>query len=333
MVDRVVQVAVHDLRRRGAGDFETFFGKAQLEISETVELVVNELHALYSSRASKAHGRFSEDADHYPAKAYIEAFHEGGYDDFAGLTQKLMATLAFQAKQKPGAAGGHVLFAHIEKDNQVFLMVAIINARLGAELTKDFDIAAVTHLDLDGFRFAGRVNISAWLADADRYIGFLKGNGDVAEYFKEFLGCDTAVQDREDTRKLIQILEDFAEPTNGQVKDKQAFLRKAHDICERHVREGVPLDFGSFANELYPDGPEVLAKALGQDQALGDGFIPNKRTLRALVKFRAKTRQWTLEFDRSALNDGKIVYDNDKKTLTLKDLPQELTEDLDRDRE
>ncbi|NKJ38729.1 nucleoid-associated protein [Rhizobium sp. SG570] len=333
MVDKVLQVAIHDLRRKGVGDFEIILGKAQLKISETVERVVNELHALYASKATKAHGKFSDQVVNYPAQTFIGDFQKSGYKDFADLTKKLMDTLAFQAKQKAGATGGHVLFAHIEKDNQVFLMVAIINDKLSAALTNDLDMADITHLDLDGFRFAGRVNISAWLADADRYIGFLKGKGDVAEYFKEFLGCDTTVQDKEDTKKLIGILEAFADPAKGKVKDKQAFLRKAFDICERHVRDGVPLDFDAFSNELFPDDPKTLAAALGQDQALGDGFVPNKRSLRALVRFRAKTPQWTMEFERSALNDGKIVYDNEKKTITFKDLPQELIEELDRDRE
>ncbi|MBB2768263.1 UNVERIFIED_ORG: nucleoid-associated protein [Rhizobium esperanzae] len=333
MVDNVVQVAIHDLRRKDARDFETILGKAQLKISETVERVVNELHALYASRASKAHGKFSAQVADYPAQTFIGEFEKGNYQDFSDLTKKLMGTLAVQAKQKAGATGGHVLFAHIEKDNQVYLMVAIINDKLGAALTNDLDIAEVKHLDLDGFRFAGRVNITAWLGGADRYIGFLKGKGDVAEYFKEFLGCDTTVQDREDTRKLVRILEDFSDPAKGVVKDKQAFLRKAHEICERHIRQGVPLDFEAFSNELFPDNPQVLAEALGHDQALGDGFVPNKMSLRALVKFRAKTSQWSVEFDRSALNDGKIVYDPEKKTITFKDLPDDLVEDLERERE
>lgn len=333
MVDVVVQVAVHDLRRKGTSDFETILGKAQLKVSKTVERVVTELHSLYASRAAKAHGKFSENATDYPAQTFISDFHEGRYADFAELTKKLMTTLAVQAKQKAGATGGHVLFAHIEKDSQVYLMVAIINNKLGAALTKDLDLADIEHLDLDGFRFAGRVNISAWLEKADRYVGFLKGKGDVAEYFKEFLGCTTAVQDTEDTKKLIRILEDFADPTKGIVKDKQVFLRKAFEICERHVREGVPLDFESFSNELFPDNPGDLAKALGQDLALGDGFVPNRRSLRALVRFKAKTPQWSVEFERSALAEGKIVYDHDKKTITFNELPADLIEELDRERE
>ncbi|MGO7130376.1 nucleoid-associated protein [Rhizobium leguminosarum] len=334
MVDNVVQVAVHDLRRKGQGDFETILGKAQLNVSPTVVRVVNELHSLYASKASKAHGRFSEKVADYPAQSFISDFEKGKYQDFADLTQKLMDTLTVQARRKPGATGGHVLFAHIEKDNHVYLMVAIINDKLGAALTNDLDIADVKHLDLDGFRFAGRVNITAWLADADRYIGFLKGKGDVAEYFKEFLGCDTTVQDIQDTKTLIRVLENFADPAKGAVKDKNVFFQRAYEICERHVREGLPLDFQAFSNELYPEEPDVLAKALGDpDLALGDGFVPNRRSLRALVRFKAKTSQWSVEFDRSALAEGKIVYDHEKKTITFKELPAELVEELERERE
>ncbi len=309
-------------------------GKAQLKVSETVVRVVNELHSLYSSKASKAHGRFSANVADYPAQTFISDFEKGHYRDFALLTKRLMDTLTVQARRKAGATGGHVLFAHIEKDNHTYLMVAIINDRLGALLTQDLDIADVRHLDLDGFRFAGRVNITAWLNDADRYIGFLKGKGDVAEYFKEFLGCDTTVQDKEDTRTLIRVLEEFADPAKGAVKDKQVFLQRAYEICERLVREGVPLDFEAFANELYPEKPADLAKVLGDpDLALGDGFVPNRRSLRALVKFTAKTSQWSLEFDRSALAEGKIVYDPEKKTITFTELPEELVEELERERE
>ncbi|MBM7331867.1 hypothetical protein JS562_55060, partial [Agrobacterium sp. S2] len=68
MVDSVIQVALHDLRRKGASDFETKFGKAQLEVSETVVRVVNEIHGLYASKATKAHGKFSTQIADYPAQ-------------------------------------------------------------------------------------------------------------------------------------------------------------------------------------------------------------------------------------------------------------------------
>lgn len=334
MAENVIQVAIHDLKRSKSGDFEYALGNAKLKVSDAAAKLVGDLHALYSSRASKAHGRFAESADDYPAQTYISEFVEGDFKDFATVTEKLMRTLAVQARRKPGATGGHVLFAHFEKDSQAFLLVAIINDKLSAALTKTFDINEVEHLDVDGFRFAGRINITAWLASAERYVGFLKGKGDVAEYFKEFLGCDTTVQDLEDTRTLVRVLNDFSDPGKGHVKDRQMFLQKAFEICERHVRNDEPLDFESFSNELFPENPKELAKSLGDpDMALGDGFVPKKRALWPMVKFTAKTPLWSMEFDRRALHDGKVVYNAEKKTLTFNQLPGDLIERLDRDLE
>ena len=44
------------------------------------------------------------------------------------------------------------------------------------------------HLDMAGLQVAGRIDITAWQAGAERYISFLKGRGDVAGWFKRCLG-------------------------------------------------------------------------------------------------------------------------------------------------
>lgn len=51
------------------------------------------------------------------------------------------------------------------------------------------------------------------------------------------------------------------------------------------------------------------------------------------MKFSAKTRLWSVEFNRQALTDGKIVYNDDKKTLTFTELPPDLIERLEHDQE
>ncbi len=334
MVDNVVQVAIHVLRRKGPSEFEFILGKEHLTLSPTVVRVVEELHGLYSSKASKAYGAFAENAADYPAQTFIGDFEKGGYRDFATLTRDLMTTLTTQAQRKAAAGGGNVLFAHFEKDAQVYLMVAVVTEKLGALLTSDLDVKDVTHLDFEGFRFAGRVNITSWLSGGDRYIGFLKGKGNVAEYFKEFLGCATTRQDKTDTTRLIEALEEFAEPSKGFVADRPDFLQRAFAICQRYAREDLSLDFQTFANELFPDQPEVLTKALADpDRALSDGFKPNQRALSALVRYKAATPYWSLDLDRRAIAEGKVSYDPERKTLTLRELPGALIEKLDRNSE
>ncbi|MDR9764141.1 nucleoid-associated protein [Rhizobium redzepovicii] len=141
----------------------------------------------------------------YPTQIHVGAYIDGDFSDFNKLTADMMLTLKKEASQK-NARGGHVFFSHFHRDGKDYLLVAIINDTLGAALTDDLDVTDVKHLDMDGFRFAGRINMTGWSEGEDRYISFLMGKGDIAEYFKEFLGCDTSVAERYDTQTLVKAL-------------------------------------------------------------------------------------------------------------------------------
>jgi nucleoid-associated protein len=64
------------------------------------------------------------------------------------------------------------------------------------------------------------------------------------------------------------------------------------------------------------------------DLKLNDGFVPDRRALRSLVRFKARTALWSVEFEREALSGGKIRFDPADNTLTITDLPEELTTQL-----
>ena len=78
----------------------------------------------------------------------------------------------------------------------------------------------------------------------------MKGKGDVSEYFKEFLGCDTTIQERKDTLDLVAALKEFAEAQRMDSAVKDSFLNKAKFICERSAKLGQELEFSALANEL-----------------------------------------------------------------------------------
>jgi nucleoid-associated protein len=279
--------------------------------------------------ASKSHGKFSTDTANFPTQGFIRTYIDQGSNDFDSLTTSLMTTLVAQARRKPGATGGHVFFVHFEDEAKQFIMIAIVNDRIGAAITQDFDVSDVTTLDLDGFRFAGRINLTSWMNDEERYVGFLKGKGDVAEYFKEFLGCDTTVQDRQDTHSLVAALKHFVETQKMSIADRDEFLQKAKNICDVSARKREELEFTVFTNELFPKEPELLLNVLTDDaRKLNDGFVPDRRALATLVRFKAKTPLWSVEFEREALTKGKVRYNPTANTLTLNDIPADLAAEL-----
>ncbi len=292
--------------------------------------MIDELHGLYARRPSKIHGRFSTDAENYPTERHLLEYVDGETHDFARMTRLMLDSLQVQARRRPNAGTGHVFFAHVDGgESGESLLVAILNDKLGAALSEDLDVRDVRHLDMEGFRFAGRISLRGWQAREPRYIGFLKGKGDVADYFREFLGCDATIQSRVETTDLVGALKSFAEATCLTPETRDAFLARASSICTRYSKTRTEISFQALANELVPENPQPLIDVLADpDRGLSDGFVPDGRALKSLVKYSAQTRLWKIEFDREALSQGSIVYNHEQGSLTLTDLPAELVAKL-----
>lgn len=326
-MNEIVTLAVHDLVRK-EGRYETQLAARTLAVTDTTQRVIDEIYDLYNRRASKSHGKFTTQ-EGYPTQGQVRDYVADPNNDFLALTSRMMETLKTQAQARSASTGGHVLFAHFKREDRDYLLVAIVNDRLSAALTSERDMRDVKHLDLDGFRFAGRINLTAWARGDDRYISFLKGKGDVSEYFRHFLGCDSVVQDRVDTSNLVSALKNFVVVSKMPERDGNEFLGRAKAICERASRAREELEFEALANELMPKDPKKLIDHLAHaDRALSDRFVPDRRALASLVRLRGGTKQWKVEFEREAISDGTVLYDAERNSLTLTGLPDELVAQL-----
>lgn len=326
-MNAIVALAVHDLARKD-GRYEAQLAERTLAVTDTTQRVIDEIYDLYNRRASKSHGKFTTQ-EGYPTQDQVRDYVADPEKDFLALTSRMMETLKAQAQARSASTGGHVLFAHFRREERDYLLVAIVNDRLSAALTSERDMRDVKHLDLDGFRFAGRINLTAWANGEDRYVSFLKGKGDVSEYFRHFLGCDSVVKDRVDTSNLVTALKDFVVALEMPEREGNEFLGRAKAICERASRAREELEFEALANELMPKEPKKLIDHLAlSDRALSDRFVPDRRALASLVRLRGGTKQWKVEFEREAVSDGTIVYDAERNTLTLTGLPDELVVQL-----
>lgn len=323
----IVALAIHDLERRD-GVYHVRLAETQLPITQTTQRVIDELYDLYNRRASKSHGKFTT-AEGYPTQGQVKDYIGSDDRDFLHLTSRMMQTLQNQAQARTASTGGHVLFAHFKRDGRDFLLVTIVTDKLSAALTSPTDMQDVQHLDIDGFRFAGRVNLSAWAGGEERYISFLKGKGNVSEYFQHFLGCDSVVQDRVDTSNLVAALKGFVLESEMPEVEGNEFLGRAKAICERASRNREEIEFEALANELCPKEPRRLLDHLSHtDRGLNDRFVPDRRALASLVRFRGGTKQWKVEFDRDAVSNRAVIYDAKANTLTLTDLPEDLIKQL-----
>jgi len=327
---KVKRIVIHRLEKDG-DRFVPQFRDNVNALSKTNLKVVRKLVDEYSRKTGKAHGKFEADVANYPVQQFIEDYYVHSNLDFLAATRAMMDTLCAKAQGTSATPGG-VIIAETEQNGIEHLMVAIVTEQWGATMNADMELNDSDTLDLKGFRFAGRVNLSEWATGGETYLNFLRGKGQVAGYFKEFLGCTVSVSDKDETIVLKDALEDFATQCKLDETKKKAFFDQAFKICARHRKERIPIDLEIFANELWPENPQQLTDILVEpDRKLSDGFVPDRRVFRSFVEFSGQTDSWKIEFSRSAIN--KDIIFNDDETITLKNVPVELKQRIKRELE
>ena len=221
----IVNLIVHKLLKDAHGNASIELRPGGVvNVTPTAQRVIEQLHKLYSERTGKGYGKFDADENNFPMSRYVRQHFIDATIDFSELTRLMMEHLKARANDQQLATGGHVLIAHVNNGATDFLLTAIVTDTIGTAITPgEMDFIDSVHLDISHFRFAGRINLTAWqAATEERYINFLRGRGDASVYFKKFLGCDDTLIARRETQKLIEGLHQFA--TNQNLEPQHAII-------------------------------------------------------------------------------------------------------------
>ena len=151
----------------------------------------------------------------------------------------------------------------------------------------------------------------------------------MADYFKLFLGCDELIADTEETKKLVTALKKFAKGQGLDQKAEEDFLQSTFSYCDERNKNDEPLSLEALSNAVWPDEPKKLQDAFVEgDVQISDGFVPDGRSIKALMRMKYKTQYWSIDIDRHALSQGYAEYSQKKGTLTLLNLPDALKAEL-----
>ena len=322
-------LVVHKLIKERQGEADFVPRDNTVTVTVTVQRLIDQIHRLYADRQSKGYGKFEVDEDNFPMGRYAREYFVDESTGFYNLSLAMMRTLKKASGNAPLSTGGYVLIAHVFNGANHFLLVALVTDILGTAITDGLEIIDSTHLDIANLRVAGRIDLTGWQDGAERYVSFLKGKGEVADYFKEFLGCNDVIVANRETQKLMTCLQNFATENALESAVKDVLFQRAYDWCAELSSSKSPIELEALANYLWPQEPALMRTSMANEVLqLSDGFIPDKRSLRVLVKFSAKTANWRMEFERNALRTGEIHFNKDEGTLTFKNLPTQLIAEL-----
>ncbi|HBO23554.1 MAG TPA: nucleoid-associated protein [Providencia sp.] len=324
----VSHVVVHILHKEQHESPLIELSPTETSVTKSSKRLISDIRSKYSSRASKGYGSFVGDVDNYPMESMINDYINNTLD-FYKTTCRMMDHLLSRAVDEPLSTGGYVLFSHVNTDENEYILVAIVNSRTGSAINASFDIEDSVYLDISNLKVAGRIDLTSLNNGSDRYISFLKGQSNISNYFKKFLGCNDVMIAKRETEKLSDALKSFADEMKLSKEDRDRFFEKSHEHLKDLNQKQLPINLESFANAVWPDAPEKLIHKLSDENLeISDGFIPDAATIKGLVSFKGKTSHWEIKFDRAGLLDDSIVFNEKRNELILRNIPESLRLEL-----
>jgi nucleoid-associated protein len=300
-------------------------------VIELVEYVWN------AYRTGKTFGSFDSDVDNHPVQNWLNTYIDDPDENpFIPLTNSIMNRLKIYLDEENFATGGHLLFIHFTENEQPWFMVVMIKDKKGFLFTEDLDLQDVKELDLDKLRQAVRVDINKWKENTEKaYLSFIKsGSGDVANYFLNTFGCTDSIQSKEVTRSVLSAVEKVCGDSGLNRIDTRQIKDNVCNYMEQNLSgvslAGVGIQVDSYLPEEH--WGEFMTLANSEDYSVSDTFEPNRQILTAHRRIKYDAPHWKVSVDRDALgtpdSDSEVVYDKEDKSLTIKQVPDQLAVQL-----
>ncbi|MGG3793576.1 nucleoid-associated protein YejK [Pseudomonas paraversuta] len=304
----------------------------ELAESQATENLLHDLNVAYNAKTGKAWGFFHAKSGAFPFSGWLQAYIEGG--DFIEFSRNAIEHLTKLMEESNLSVGGHVLFAHYQQGMTEYLVVALLQHSEGLTVNADLSVTPSKHLDFGNINLAARINISEWCNNpkSRQYISYLKGSKGrkATDYFRDFIGCQEGVDGPGETRTLLKAFSDFVESEDLGEESAREKMNTLVNYSMAQAKLGEPITLEELSELLDEDQPKSFYDFIKtNDYGISATLPPDKKTLNKFRRFTGRAEGLSISFEARLLGD-KIAFDEAGGTLTLRNLPTQLTDQLKR---
>lgn len=304
--------------------------------SSAVQHVLADLNDSYNAKPSKAWGLFQPNNNQWPLQNWLDSYLSE-QSDFVGFSRQALEHLKKHVEEANISLSGHVLFAHYQQGMTDYLVIAVLQQSDGMVVTPGLDINPARHLDLSQLHLATRINLSEWQNNpqSKQYISFLKGkNGKkIIDGFRDFLGCEEGVDGPSETRTLLKAFSDFVESEDLPEEQAREKTDNLTSYANTQSRRGEVVSIEGLSEALDEDNPQAFYNHIrNKDYGLSPEFPADKRTLTAFRRFTGRAEGISISFE-SHLLGSKVEYDAERDMLIIRQLPTQLKDQLQRNKD
>nr|WP_322939103.1 nucleoid-associated protein [Pseudomonas sp. s4] len=152
----------------------------------------------------------------------------------------------------------------------------------------------------------------------------------MSDYFRDFIGCQEGVDAPGETRTLLKAFSDFVESEDLPEEQAREKTNTLVGYATSQAKLGEPMTLEELSGLIDEDRPQAFYDHIrNRDYGLSPEIPADKRTLNQFRRFTGRAEGLSISFEAHLLG-SKIDYDENAGTLTIRNLPTQLRDQLKR---
>ena len=300
-----------------------------LAITPEVEQMMLQLHQGYQNKA-KGYGIFQE------SSIFAQSLNRllENELDFLPFSHESTHLLINELSKYNFADNGTLVLCQYNFLATDYLFIALLDSRISMLVNEQLEIQRTEYLDITQFDIAARINLTDLQlnANSNRYLTFIKGRvgRKIADFFMDFLGAEEGLNPQVQNQCLLQAVDDYCVQGELNREQTQAVKKQVFEYCKGQLNSGEEIELAELSNELPTLNQQpFMVFTQEQNYGLEENIPPVRTALKSLTKFSGSGKGVTISFD-AELIDQRIIWDEAADTLTIKGLPPNLRDQLQR---
>lgn len=329
----VSEIVLHQLHKTEGetSELKTFLRENLLDISPEVDQMMLQLHQAYQTK-SKAYGIFK------PESVFAQQLNRllEKEIDFLSFSHSCAKMLATELVKYPFADGGTFILCRYTFLATEYLFIALIDSCNSMLVDEQLEVRRTQYLEVSQYDIACRINLTELKLDAtsNRYLTFVKGRVGrrIADFFMDFLNADEGFDPQTQNQTLLQAVNDYCEQGELSAPQTREVKKQVFDYCKGQINSCEEIALNELSQTM-PTLNEIDFAQFTQNQEYGleENIPPMRNALKALTKFSGSGKGVTISFDAELLGE-RLIWDELNDTLTIKGLPANLRDQLERNK-
>lgn len=329
----VKNIVIHLVNKKAGNRSVTFKAASSvIKVSDAEKRFIADLHSAYYKRSNPMYGIFGGDSPEF--KDNLDKYLAED-QDFLEFSKNGLSIFKNEIQKSAPASGGFLVFAEYvnTNDNIHYLLVLTTNNKDGFSINEKLEIEDIKSIDMSKVDVACLINLSKYSNykdDAgDTYLSFVRGKKDVSVYFMNFIDCNDKTTNKESSKRLMVAISDYMTHQDWDRDMKRKKKELIYSYCDNcmYNNESIKLlAISELMNSYEPN--DFMEYASNEEHSVSAIISGDRSQLKQLKSIYYKDKNMTISFERKLLIENRVHYDDNKKELTFRNIPEELIDQI-----